>query len=181
MSIYLHEFLFLLLLISARCIYCYSDCLCFLFVTFLHWHRAILRMRYVSNQRAAKISQKDFDAMCDALVSGISMAKFCKDTKVPCTRTYMRNIANNPDRYEKYKECRALQAELLLDAQQELVNIELPDDPKLANAKVQLTRMQFDANDKLIRQLAPYGVRNKPEDTAPKGQVSGNITISWEK
>ena len=93
----------------------------------------------------------------------------------------MRNVANDADRYQKYKDARALQAELLQDELIDLVNIQLPDDPKLAMAKVQLTRMQFDAKEKIIKQLAPYGVRNKPEDTAPKGQVSGNITISWEK
>ena len=136
---------------------------------------------FVSNQRAAKVSENNFNQMIDALVSGISLAQFCRENNVPCSRTFMRNVANDADRYQKYKDARALQAELLQDELIDLVNIQLPDDPKLAMAKVQLTRMQFDAKEKIIKQLAPYGVRNKPEDTAPKGQVSGNITISWEK
>ena len=127
------------------------------------------------------LGQNNFNQMIDALVSGISLAQFCRENNVPCSRTFMRNVANDADRYQKYKDARALQAELLQDELIDLVNIQLPDDPKLAMAKVQLTRMQFDAKEKIIKQLAPYGVRNKPEDTAPKGQVSGNITISWEK
>ena len=68
------------------------------------------------------------------------------------------------------------QAEVLRDSIIELVERELPTDPKLAMAEVQRRRLEADQKDKYIRQLAPLGIRDRSEDK----QASGSITLSWE-
>ena len=66
--------------------------------------------------------------------------------------------------------------EVLRDSIIELVERELPTDPKLAMAEVQRRRLEADQKDKYIRQLAPLGIRDRSEDK----QASGSITLSWE-
>jgi hypothetical protein len=47
-------------------------------------------------------------------------------------------------------------------------------------AEVNRRRLEADQKDKYVRQLAPLGIRNKAEDQASDGKVSGTITLKWD-
>ena len=60
------------------------------------------------------------------------------------------------------------------------MNQSLPNDPKLAMAEVQRRRLEVEQKDKYVRQLAPLGLRNRPEDQGDK-KFNGTITLKWDE
>ena len=122
------------------------------------------------------VTQAQFKEICEQLINGKSLATICKADKMPSSRTILRYVQDDEDAYKQYRTARAIQAEILRDDIIELVERELPTDPKLAMAEVQRRRLEADQKDKYIRQLAPLGIRDRSEDK----QASGSITLSWE-
>lgn len=123
-----------------------------------------------------KVTQEQMDIICDRIAEGESLTRICDNTKdLPSWRTVLRHIKDDEDAYTKYRTARSLQCEVMRDQILDLVNAELPADPKLAMAEVQRRRLQADHMDKHIRQMQPLGLRDKAEDK----QQTGQITLTW--
>ena len=123
-----------------------------------------------------KVTQEQMDIICDRIAEGESLTRICDNTKdLPSWRTVLRHIKDDEDAYTKYRTARSLQCEVMRDQILDLVNAELPADPKLAMAEVQRRRLQADHMDKHIRQMQPLGLRDKAEDK----QQAGQITLTW--
>ena len=123
-----------------------------------------------------KVTQEQMDIICDRIAEGESLTRICDNTKdLPSWRTVLRHVKDDEDAYRKYRTARSLQCEVMRDQILDLVNAELPSDPKLAMAEVQRRRLQADHMDKHIRQMQPLGLRDKAEDK----QQAGQITLTW--
>jgi len=123
-----------------------------------------------------KVTQEQMDIICDRIAEGESLTRICDNTKdLPSWRTVLRHVKDDEDAYTKYRTARSLQCEVMRDQILDLVNAELPGDPKLAMAEVQRRRLQADHMDKHIRQMQPLGLRDKAEDK----QQAGQITLTW--
>ena len=74
-----------------------------------------------------------------------------------------------------YRKAQAVRAERLRDEIIDLIEMPLPDDPKLASAEVNRRRLEADYKDKFIRQVQSQGLRVRKDDSdAPSG-----ITLTW--
>lgn len=115
--------------------------------------------------------------ICDELCDGKSLTSICNSNEtLPSWRTFLRHVKENEEAYEEYRTARTLQCEVMRDEIIDLVEKELPSDPKLAMAEVQRRRLEADHKDKHIRQMMPSGIRNKQEDT---NNGAGSITLTW--
>ena len=107
---------------------------------------------------------------------GNSLARICRDdTELPSDRTVLRHIQEDDDAYELYRKAQAIRAERLRDEIIDLIELPLPDDPKLATAEVNRRRLEADYKDKFIRQVQSNGLRVRKDDA---DQPSA-ITLSW--
>jgi hypothetical protein len=88
----------------------------------------------------------------------------------------LRWVQEDEEAYKAYRIARTLQCEVMRDQIIDLVEAELPSDPKLAMAEVQRRRLEADHKDKHIRQMQPLGIRDKADDNK---QSSGTVTLSW--
>lgn len=127
--------------------------------------------------RKERVSKAQMKRICDELCDGRSLTKICQAEDLPSWRTVLRWVQEDEDAHDMYRKARALQAEILRDQIIDLVELPLPEDPKLAQAEVQRRRLEADQKDKYVRQLAPLGIRNKAVDS--KDQMSGTITLKW--
>ena len=124
-----------------------------------------------------KITDNQMDIICDRIAEGESLTHICDTSdKLPSWRTVLRHVKEDESAYAKYRTARSLQCEVMRDQILDLVNAELPTDPKLAMAEVQRRRLQADHMDKHIRQMQPLGIRDKAEDK----QQAGQITLTWQ-
>ena len=131
--------------------------------------------------RKPRVSKEQFTKICERIADGEPLTGICKvDSEFPHWRTVLRHVQDSDEAHTEYRKARALQAEILRDQILEIVERPLPDDPKLAMAEVNRRRLEADQKDKYVRQLAPLGLRNKAEDQANSGQVSGTITLKWD-
>jgi len=126
-----------------------------------------------------KVTDKHLKKIYNLLIEGCSLVQICRaNPDLPSRRTLGRFFQENEEHYIKYRQARAIQAEFIREDCIDLVEKELPTDPKLAMAEVQRRRLEVDTKDKFIRQLAPLGLRNKVEDT--NKEASGSITLTWD-
>lgn len=123
-----------------------------------------------------RVTSKNFKHVCERLAEGESLTRICLDADLPTWKTILRYVQKDEKNYQAYRNARALQAEVMRDEIIDLVGKALPADPKLAMAEVGRRRLEADYKDKMIRQLAPLGVRNKQED---KADEVGEIVIKW--
>jgi len=131
--------------------------------------------------RKPRVSKEQFKEICELIADGEPLTRICTvDSKFPHSRTVTRHIQEDDEAHTEYRKARAIQAEVLRDQIIDIIERPLPDDPKLAMAEVQRRRLEVDQKDKYVRQLAPLGLRNKAEDQANTGQVSGTITLKWD-
>ena len=125
-----------------------------------------------------KVTKQQLQEICDRIAEGESLTRICNNSEhLPSWRTMLRYVQDNEDAYSAYRKARALQCEVMRDQILDLVEAELPTDPKLAMAEVQRRRLEADHKDKHIRQMQPLGIRDKADD---KQQTSGAITLSWQ-
>ncbi len=125
-----------------------------------------------------KVTKQQLQEICDRIAEGESLTRICNHSEhLPSWRTMLRYVQDNEDAYSAYRKARALQCEVMRDQILDLVEAELPTDPKLAMAEVQRRRLEADHKDKHIRQMQPLGIRDKADD---KQQTSGAITLSWQ-
>ena len=128
-----------------------------------------------------RVSKEHFAEICELIADGKPLTGICTvESKFPHWRTILRHVQDSEEAYQEYRKARALQAEVLRDQILEIVERPLPDGPKLAMAEVQRRRLEADQKDKYVRQLAPLGIRNRSEDQANDGKVSGTITLKWD-
>ena len=114
--------------------------------------------------------------ICDRIAEGESLTRICDTSEtLPSWRTILRFVQEDEAAYTQYRNARCLQCEVMRDQILDLVEAELPTDPKLAMAEVQRRRLQADHMDKHIRQMQPLGIRDKAEDK----QQAGQITLTW--
>ena len=112
----------------------------------------------------------------DRIAEGESLTRICDTSEtLPSWRTILRFVQEDEAAYTQYRNARSLQCEVMRDQILDLVEAELPTDPKLAMAEVQRRRLQADHMDKHIRQMQPLGIRDKAEDK----QQAGQITLTW--
>ncbi len=88
----------------------------------------------------------------------------------------LKYVREDEDAYQRYREARQIQAEVMRDQIITIVEKQLPDEPKLAMAEVQRRRLEVDAKDKHIRQMQPSGVRDKKQD---QDQQGGELVLRW--
>ena len=125
-----------------------------------------------------RLNKQQFTEILERLADGASLTSICKTSShLPHHRTVLRFVQDSDAAYDKYKMARALQAEILRDEIVDLVTAPLPSDPKLAMAEVGRRRLEADYKDKLVRQLQPYGLRNRKEDIVDDSV--GEIVIRW--
>lgn len=130
--------------------------------------------------RKARLTKEQFSEICEQIADGMSLTRICNENaKYPSWKTVLRHVQDTDEAYQEYRKARALQAEVLRDQIIDIIEMPLPEDPKLAMAEVQRRRLEVDQKDKYVRQLAPLGVRNKVEDSADS-KVSGTITLKWD-
>ena len=123
-----------------------------------------------------KVTKEQMVIICDRIAEGESLTKICDTSEtLPSWRTILRYVQEDEDAYTQYRNARSLQCEVMRDQILDLVEAELPTDPKLAMAEVQRRRLQADHMDKHIRQMQPLGIRDKQEDK----QQAGQITLTW--
>ena len=130
-----------------------------------------------------RVNAEQFTKICERIADGEPLTRIAdgqEGSEFPHWRTVLRHVQDSEDAYQEYRKARALQAEVLRDQILEIVERPLPDEPKLAMAEVQRRRLEADQKDKYVRQLAPLGIRNKAEDQASDGKVSGTITLKWD-
>jgi len=133
--------------------------------------------------RKPRVSKEQFTKICERIADGEPLTRIADGqpgSEFPHWRTVLRHVQDSDEAHTEYRKARALQAEVLRDQILEIVERPLPDDPKLAMAEVNRRRLEADQKDKYVRQLAPLGLRNKAEDQANSGQVSGTITLKWD-
>lgn len=125
-----------------------------------------------------RVTKPQMEKICERIAEGESLTRICNNTKnLPSWRTVLRWVQENDEAHTMYRKARALQCEVMRDQILDLVNMALPDDPKLAMAEVQRRRLQADHMDKHIRQMQPLGVRDKAEDKSAAN--NGQVTLSW--
>ena len=127
-----------------------------------------------------RVTQDQFKKICERLIDGESLTRICKSDEFPHYRTVLRHINDSEKAHEDYRRARAFQAEVLRDEIVDIVIQPLPTDPKLAMAEVQRRRLEVEQKDKYVRQLAPLGLRNRPEDQGDK-KFNGTITLKWDE
>lgn len=131
--------------------------------------------------RKPRVTNEQFSKICERIADGEPLTRICTvESEFPHWRTVLRHVQDSEDAYAEYRKARALQAEILRDQILEIIERPLPDDPKLAMAEVQRRRLEADQKDKYVRQLAPLGIRNRSEDQASDGKVTGTITLKWD-
>ena len=122
------------------------------------------------------VTKEQMVVICDRIAGGESLTSICDTSEtLPSWRTILRFVQEDEDAYIQYRNARSLQCEVMRDQILDLVEAELPTDPKLAMAEVQRRRLQADHMDKHIRQMQPLGLRDKAEDK----QQTGQITLTW--
>lgn len=122
------------------------------------------------------VTKEQMVIICDRIAGGESLTSICDTSEtLPSWRTILRYVQEDEDAYTQYRNARSLQCEVMRDQILDLVEAELPTDPKLAMAEVQRRRLQADHMDKHIRQMQPLGIRDKAEDK----QQAGQITLTW--
>tara|TARA_R100001129_G_scaffold185833_1_gene175332 strand:+ start:299 stop:712 length:414 start_codon:yes stop_codon:yes gene_type:complete len=125
-----------------------------------------------------RVNKTQMTEICESIAEGLALTRICNEREhLPSWRTVLRHVQENEEAYALYRTARVLQCEVMRDQILDLVNMALPDDPKLAMAEVQRRRLQADHMDKHIRQMQSSGLRDKPED---KGTAQGQITLSWQ-
>lgn len=123
-----------------------------------------------------RVTKKQMEQICDEIANGRSLTRICNEaSELPSWRTVLRWVQEDEDAYKAYRIARSLQCEVMRDQIIDLVEAELPSDPKLAMAEVQRRRLEADHKDKHIRQMQPLGIRDKADDK----QSSGTVTLSW--
>ncbi len=123
-----------------------------------------------------RIKRTVFEVICQRMSEGMSLARICReDPELPSDRTVLRHIQEDDDAYELYRKAQAIRAERLRDEIIDLIELPLPDDPKLATAEVNRRRLEADYKDKFIRQVQSNGLRVRKDDA---DQPSA-ITLSW--
>ena len=127
-----------------------------------------------------RVTQDQFKQICERLIDGESLTRICKSDEFPHYSTVLRHINDNEKAHDDYRRARAFQAEVLRDEIGDIVIQPLPTDPKLAMAEVQRRRIEVEQKDKYVRQLAPLGLRNRPEDQSDK-KFNGTITLKWDE
>jgi len=122
------------------------------------------------------VTKEQMVIICDRIAGGESLTSICDTSEtLPSWRTILRYVQEDEDAYTQYRNARSLQCEVMRDQILDLVEAQLPTDPKLAMAEVQRRRLQADHMDKHIRQMQPLGLRDKAEDK----QQTGQITLTW--
>lgn len=124
-----------------------------------------------------RIKRAVFDVICQRMSEGMSLARICREDKeLPSDRTVLRHIQEDDGAYEAYRKAQAIRAERLRDEIIDLIELPLPDDPKMASAEVNRRRLEADYKDKFIRQVASNGLRARKDE----GDDTPNaITLSW--
>jgi hypothetical protein len=124
-----------------------------------------------------RVTKKQMEQICDEIANGRSLTRICNNSdELPSWRTVLRWVQEDEEAYKAYRIARTLQCEVMRDQIIDLVEAELPSDPKLAMAEVQRRRLEADHKDKHIRQMQPLGIRDKADDNK---QSSGTVTLSW--
>ena len=123
-----------------------------------------------------RIKRKVFEDICQLMAEGMSLNRICRENEhFPSSRTVLRHIQEDDDAYELYRKAQAIRAERLRDEIIDLIELPLPDDPKLATTEVNRRRLEADYKDKFIRQVQSNGLRVRKDDA---DQPSA-ITLSW--
>tara|TARA_R100001440_G_scaffold72814_1_gene96925 strand:+ start:1504 stop:1911 length:408 start_codon:yes stop_codon:yes gene_type:complete len=130
--------------------------------------------------KKVRVTNQQFKQICEQIADGKSLSRICQSDEFPNQRTVLRHVQDSDEAYVEYRKARALQAEVLRDEIMDIVELPLPTDPKLAMAEVQRRRVEVDQKDKYVRQLAPSGLRNKPEDQN-ESRFNGTITLKWDE
>ena len=130
----------------------------------------------VTVAKRERIKKSVFEKICQLMAEGRSLARICReDAKLPSDRTVPRHIQEDENAYDMYRKAQAVRAERLRDEIIDLIEMPLPDDPKLASAEVNRRRLEADYKDKFIRQVQSQGLRVRKDDSdAPSG-----ITLTW--
>ena len=82
-----------------------------------------------------KVTKQQLQEICDCIAEGESLTRICNNSEhLPSWRTMLRYVQDNEDAYSAYRRARALQCEVMRDQILDLVEAELPTDPKLAMA-----------------------------------------------
>ena len=126
-----------------------------------------------------KISKEMLNTLFEGIMDGLSLDSIINAQEAwPSKRTFQRHIQKHDEAYEGYSKAKAIQGENIPHLVEELLAKPLPDDAKLANAHVNLTRLKVESLWKRQSQLQSRGsMRHKVED---KTAVSGTITLNWE-
>ena len=128
-------------------------------------------------KKKPRVAGKDFEQICQRIAEGAPLTKICETTdSLPSWRTVLKYVREDEDAYQRYREARQIQAEVMRDQIITIVEKQLPDEPKLAMAEVQRRRLEVDAKDKHIRQMQPSGVRDKKQD---QDQQGGELVLRW--
>ena len=90
-----------------------------------------------------KVTKQQLQEICDRIAEGESLTRICNNSEhLPSWRTMLRYVQDDEDAYSAYRRARALQCEVMRDQILDLVEAELPTDPKLAMAEVQRRRLE---------------------------------------
>ena len=89
------------------------------------------------------VTKEQMVIICEAIAEGVSLTRICNENDhLPSWRTILRYVQEDEDAYTQYRTARSLQCEVMRDQILDIVQEELPDDPKLAMAEVQRRRLQ---------------------------------------
>lgn len=131
----------------------------------------------VTLAKRERIKRAVFDVICQRMSEGMSLARICReDSELPSDRTVLRHIQEDEGAYENYRKAQAIRAERLRDEIIDLIELPLPDDPKMASAEVNRRRLEADYKDKFIRQVASNGLRARKDES---DDTPNAITLSW--
>ena len=116
--------------------------------------------------------------ICDELSQGRSLKATCEgNVKFPNYKTILKAVQRKEEFFEMYQNARAIGAEVLADEMFELARKPIPEDDRaIANAIVQLRRVEIDTMKWCFARMQPKGIRNRQEDTA---SADNTITLTW--
>ena len=88
------------------------------------------------------VTKEQMVIICDRIAGGESLTSICDTSEtLPSWRTILRYVQEDEEAYTQYRNARSLQCEVMRDQILDLVEAELPTDPKLAMAEVQRRRL----------------------------------------
>jgi hypothetical protein len=132
-------------------------------------------------KKKPRVSVKVMDGINQLIAEGEGLKRICQaDPTLPSYRTVLRHIREDDEAYQKYREARTIQAEVMRDEVVHLAEAPLPIDPKLAMAEVNRRRLEVDVKLKHIAQMQPsQGVRSKGTEDPKSSLPTGELVLKW--